>query len=267
MRDRLGRMVSTADYVESLKARMKARRAAYIASQGPDYLPLVDPGFVPKGKECPGCEGVEWIAGEAGAEPCPRCQPPKQYSTLEDFTIPPDYPKEARRQMEHAKTIVQLAIESGGPPWIVLHGPNGNGKTLLATILLSARQKLREPGQIWRAEELVSWLRETQGGLNHLPNEERHTISARLDHIRRLKWLVLDELGKERHTEFAMEQLEAIINRKYVDKSGLIVTTNFDPTSFDSPFSPAVRSRFGDKALCEIVSLEKVPDYRPRRRP
>ena len=120
---------------------------------------------------------------------------------------------------------------------------------------------------MWRAEELLGWLRETQWGLDHLPLEERQTLGIRLDHLRRLKWLVLDELGKERQTPWAVEQLESIINRRYADKSGLVVTTNFDPTALDSPFSAAVRSRFGDAALCEIIDLSDVPDYRPRRHP
>ena len=241
-------------------AEFRVRRAAWKAAH-PDELPFIDPDDVPK--DCPGCGGNSWVVVDGALTRCALCQPAKKYPTLRDYREPNRYPVVARKQMSRAVEMAELVIESGGPPWLVLYGPNGTVKTMLASIILAARQKLGESGQVWRAEELIGWLRETQGGLDHLPPEERQTLAVRHDHIRRLKWLVLDELGKERRTEFALEQLETVINRRYADKSGLIVTTNFDPRGLESPFSPAVRSRFSDAALCEIVPLDKVPDYRP----
>lgn len=257
------RMQSAAEAVAALKEKWRAKRIAYRLAH-PDEVPTIDPDDVLK--DCPGCGGNGWVAFDGSLERCTLCQPAKHYPKLEDFQVPFAYDRVAKGEMEHALMVARLVIETAGPPWLVLYGPNGTGKTMLAAIILAARQKLKESGQVWRAEELVGWLRETQGSLDHLPPEERQTLGVRLDHIRRLRWLVLDELGKERRTEFAMEQLESIINRRYVDKSGLVVTTNFDPRGLDSPFSPAVRSRFGDAALCEVVSLDKVPDYRPTAR-
>ena len=251
-----------------------APRTLQDAQQGtllPSPANYPTPTSAPANNEsCQTCDGTGWVAGEerevaegilvATPAVCPECRKPARPApTLESWTIPAEYSARAKAEMTAALEMARTVAETGGPQWVVLMGPNGAGKTHLALAILAERQRRGETGAMWRAEELMDWLRETQRP------DAPVSLGARLAYLRDIKWLVIDEIGKERPTEWAGEQMERLINTRYADKSGLVLTTNDDPWGKDSPFSLAVRSRLSDRSLCAVVTMTGVPDYRRRK--
>ena len=244
------------------EAYAQAARARFLASGG---VPEAEDSW-PDDPVCEGCRDVLWVAGEVRAVPCPVCKPrPDPMQLFDAFRVPESYGRDATKALQIALEAARRVAEQDFPFWLVMIGPNGSGKTHLARAVLAAQLAKGRRGVIQTAEEIIQVLRSA-----HEPNAEI-SVSGQLDYYRRLDWLVIDELGKERQTPFAVAELEGIINRRYSDRTGLIVTSNMDVTnppkdSYGVPVvPPAVSSRLADREIGEVVYMAGVPDYRRRK--
>lgn len=107
------------------------------------------------------------------------------------------------------------------PQSLYVVGDIGAGKTFLSSCLCA--DLLRKGRRIvWRNVSDV--LREIRACYNSSKAEKEDAVIARFT---KPPVLVLDDLGKERPTEWAMEQLFSIINARYDANKPLIVTTNY----------------------------------------
>lgn len=122
--------------------------------------------------------------------------------------------------MAAAVRFLKEAIRDGGRPRsLFISGGVGTGKTMLASCL--ARELHRK----------LKWCIFCNMGdvLGELRSCYAKGLSAE-DALRRYKksaYLVLDDLGKERPTEWATEQLYLLINHRYENALPTIVTTNY----------------------------------------
>jgi len=81
----------------------------------------------------------------------------------------------------------------------------------------------------------------------------------------RVPWLVVDDLGTERLTEWAAEVLFRIFNARYIARAHTLVASNVRPEDLAEP---RLRSRFLDAAVCQVVpsGSEDYRRYRDRAR-
>jgi len=56
-----------------------------------------------------------------------------------------------------------------------------------------------------------------------------------LDRLQRYELVVIDDLGVERGTPYAMEQIYSVFDTRYRSGKPLIVTTNLSPNDFKNP--------------------------------
>ena len=167
-----------------------------------------------------------------------------QYAGLDFNTYDLSWPKQEKHAISLSKAFETCRQFANYPLWpaslsevipmLTIMGKTGVGKTGLAACIYNFRQdvacpiyaeldrlgKPYTPGAVFVVvPEMLDWLR---GGFD----------SAELDHNERLDmvcmapFLILDDLGMERQTDFSAEVLDRIINVRSVGLRPTVVTTN-----------------------------------------
>lgn len=146
------------------------------------------------------------------------------------------------------------AIVSGSRPILTMVGTVGAGKTYAAVV--AAREYKRRTGKAAHFYSFVDLLERYRASYD----QDRATeTAASIDaEIRRSGLIVLDDLGKQKSTEWAESQLFRLIDGRWKERRPLVVTTNVPPDQFDQ----AVRSRLFDSSAATVV----VFDGKDRRR-
>lgn len=162
-----------------------------------------------------------------------------------DSTPDSEASKLCRAYVEHWDEIEQENIG------LLLSGPVGTGKSFYAAAVVNA---LRERG--------VSAIIVTTSRLINLIMERKEPQSV-VDELNKFHLVVLDDLGAERDTEYAVEQLENFINARDLSGLPLVVTTNLPRQQFDRPENMSY-SRIFDrvKKLCQTTVVLTGPSRR-----
>jgi DNA replication protein DnaC len=163
------------------------------------------------------------------------------------------------RVVEGADSAYEAAIAFARAPtgWLVLHGPNGSGKThLAAAIALNLRAK-GKPVLFMRVPDLMEFLRHAYdeeslfvrsvgqaGSMNHL---------ERLETVRRAPILVLDDLAAESDTPWVREKLYQILDYRGVDRLPTVVTLNIGPSEWAEKLGARVADRLGNRLIARVV--------------
>lgn len=84
--------------------------------------------------------------------------------------------------------------------------------------------------------------------------------SALLDRLCGLDLLILDDLGTEQPSAWAVEKLTHLIHGRYARKRSLLITSNFHPSLLESVWGFNLMSRV--YATCDLLSFADVGDYR-----
>ncbi len=134
--------------------------------------------------------------------------------------------------------------------WLLLMGPYGCGKTHLAAAVANAVIEMGVEVIFLTVPDLLDWLRASFSSTDE-------TFEQRLDEIRNVRLLVLDDLGTQNATPWAEEKLYQIINHRYIYLLPTVITTNLLLEEIDGRIS----SRLQDVDLVTRVHIY-APDYR-----
>ena len=90
--------------------------------------------------------------------------------------------------------------------------------------------------------------------LNRLTDFIAGDRNAYIDDLNRFQLLIIDDLGVERNSEFAREQVFSVIDSRYRSQNPMIVTTNLTLTELRNPPDLA-RARIYDRVLERCVPI------------
>lgn len=123
--------------------------------------------------------------------------------------------------LQEAKlAAMELAEESSDIRWLTLFGQVDCGKTHLAIAIC---RRWLERGKPARYVLVPLMLDELRRGYDR---EGTESYDAKLEFLMKVDLLVLDDLGTQTPTLWAMERLMMIIDYRYINGLPLVVTTN-----------------------------------------
>lgn len=266
-------------------------------------IPIRHPGAITPGTSaelpqkppvCPICKGVGYLsqrmpAGGFELVPC-ECkqrqleerdyQKLQTMSNLDPFgdktfeTLDPTVPgiERAFRICRDFAAGLQSAQDAPRPegaegaqkPWLLLMGNPGCGKTHLAAAIANEALGRHIHTLFAIVPDMLDHLRSSYAPDSPVRYDER------IEAVRTIYLLVLDDLGTENASPWAGEKMYQIINYRYNHRLPTVITTNRELEAIE----PRIRSRIVDVHLCTIVKIT-ARDYRlgspqveggPRRR-
>ncbi len=137
---------------------------------------------------------------------------------------------------------------------LILTGGVGSGKTHLAVGMGILAMGLGRSAYAVVFADLLLEVKSTWQ-----PNS-RGSESRLLEYLGDVDLLILDDLGVERDTPWAVERLTHLVNLRYVQQRATLVTTNLTLAQLESRLDPRVLSRLLDGG--QVVGLTGVGDYR-----
>ena len=135
---------------------------------------------------------------------------------------------------------------------MLLMGGTGSGKTHLAAAVANTLTDRGVPTLFGTYSEHLERIKE----------EFDHTgMKEYLSKLKNTPMIVLDDIGKERRTEWSMSVLFDIVNYRYEHYLPIIITTNYDLDTFANYVGSAIFSRLYEMSVA-IATAGK--DYRQR---
>lgn len=130
---------------------------------------------------------------------------------------------------------------------LFLHGPPGTGKTHLAVALLMDAGKM-EYDTFTTVANLLLELRES-----FRKDAERSEMDI-IRQFTKANLVVLDDLGAEKTSEFALQSLYIIIDKRYSEMRPTIITSNLTVDEIAEKVGDRIASRIA--GMCKVVELK-----------
>jgi DNA replication protein DnaC len=164
-----------------------------------------------------------------------------------------DNPSLTTNQQESLRMALRVSQKYAETPegWLLIEGTYGCGKSHLAAAVGNYRLLAGDNVLFITSPDLLDHLRGAFG-----PNSEL-AYDDTFDRVRNAPMLILDDLGVENPSAWAMEKLFQLLNYRYTNHLATVVTTNVDLDLLD----PRLRSRLLDDNIIRRVKIS-APDYR-----
>lgn len=158
---------------------------------------------------------------------------------------------------ERALKLAKAAAESDA--WLTLSGTTGCGKSHLAAAIMNARLDQGREAVFATVPELL-W------DFRRVMKSDKDTTEL-IEIVKTAELLVLDDLGVEKATDWALEQLFVIINGRLLDARQTIVTTNYNGEELIAHLGGVSGQRIVSRLreLGEWCHMKGAADYRLRR--
>lgn len=167
-----------------------------------------------------------------------------QDKALREYTFSNDkgYNPEIQKAHDYVTHWGEMKAKSIG---LLLWGDVGTGKSFFAGCIANALLEQGIPVLMTNFSRILN-------SLSGMYSDEKNQF---IDSLNKYSLLIIDDLGIERGTEFALEQVFNVIDSRYRSKLPLIVTTNMTLDELKHPQDLA-RSRIYNRVLERCVPLK-----------
>lgn len=167
-----------------------------------------------------------------------------QDKSLRDYTFANDkgYNPEIQKAHDYVEHWEEMKEKSLG---LLLWGDVGTGKSFFAGCIANAFLEQGIPVLMTNFSRILNTL-------SGMYSDDRNQF---IDSLNNYSLLIIDDLGIERSTDFALEQVFNVIDSRYRSKKPLIVTTNLTLDELKHP-SDLGRARIYDRVLERCVPLK-----------
>ena len=141
---------------------------------------------------------------------------------------------------------------AGGETGLLLMGPCGVGKTHLA---VAALRELMVRGHNARFYDYREMLKELQASY-----DPDHPISEMgvLNPVLKTEVLLIDDIGASKPSQWALDTIGHILNKRYNDNRVTLLTTNYLDSAEDEPSGPRLRSAERTTAVREDTLTDRL---------
>ena len=141
--------------------------------------------------------------------------------------------------------------------WLLITGETGAGKTHLAVAIAGAQIEQGKPAVFAFVPNLMDYLRSTF----HPESSVRY--DSLFEEIKNTPLLILDDFGKERKSDWAVEKLYQIVAHRHNLRLPMVITSMRE---FKDEGGDPILSRILDESIRNQVVID-APDYRKKMRP
>ena len=171
---------------------------------------------------------------------------------FENFEVNSNNKKVYQSLKEYSEKLANSVERKG----LILVGNNGVGKTHLACSIANELMKNGIPIIYGTLINLLAELKNTYDVDNNISEMKIIKLYEKVD------LLIIDDLGKEKPSEWGLEKLFTIINSRYENNLPVIITTNYDQNSLINRLSingeietaKSIISRLYE--MCYLVKIE-----------
>ena len=168
--------------------------------------------------------------------------------------------KTNKKEIEIAKDFTDKCINKNQKNGLIITGKSGVGKTHLATAILN---KLTEKDMLVLMGRLILLLDVIKDTFKDFSSKEKDIIEL----YSKVDMLIIDDLGTEKISSWALEELYTIIENRNENKLPIIVTTRFDKESLLDRFYQSEDEELAEAVIeklyqfCYGIELKKYYEY------
>lgn len=178
--------------------------------------------------------------------------------TLDNYD--PQLPSSPKHQrcLEQARKAVAAYADDPGDRWLYLHGPVGTGKSHLAAAAANALAESYQQDAYYRSvPDMIDAIRS---------GYREGDYDARLEAVKRVPILVLDDLGTEDPTPKALALLFQIVQYRAIRDSITLITSNLSLDQYAIVIDDRIASRIRGRSLIIPVISEDARALRASTR-
>lgn len=164
-----------------------------------------------------------------------------------------------------AHRATELWLGHSAPPWVLLQGRTGNGKTHLLYAAFYDIFRRGEDGVVFQTVMLLNALRAGFNAKDEHGRDDKGAFDRLFKRVCEVPYLFLDDLGVEQGSAWDVQTVDTILNERYVGRRPTFLTTNLSLEALSRMGLERLRSRLSDYKVCKIVVV-LASDMRPVKR-